>query len=61
MKENKEYDISKEENKTCWLFQYGCPCKTGSCHIGLPGNDCGTYRWFKELIEYNKEHHPERA
>jgi hypothetical protein len=56
-----EYNFNREKGKPCWLMKYECPCRTAACWDGLPGNDCGVYRWFKELIEWNKEHNPERA
>lgn len=38
----------------CWLFNYGCPCRTGSC-FGLPDDGCPVYVWFKKLIKKNEE------
>ena len=56
-----EYNIDSQKGKPCWLIEYNCPCRTGACYSGLPGNDCSTYRWFKELIEWNKINDPKRA
>lgn len=38
----------------CWLFNYGCPCRTGSC-FGLPDDGCPVYVWFKKLVKKNEE------
>ena len=55
------YDLESEKNKTCWLFDIGCPCRTGSCHSGLPDDGCPVYRWFKEVVEWNKVNRPDKA
>ena len=48
-----EFDLKLEENKTCWLYKYNCPCRTGACHT-LPDHGCPVYRWFKEVINYQE-------
>ena len=39
-----------DDDGRCWLYQYGCPCRTGGC-FGLPDEGCPVYRWFRYLIE----------
>ena len=56
-----EYNLDEEKNKPCWLMKHGCPCRTGSCHYGLPDNGCPVYRWFKQVIEWNKLNNPDLA
>ena len=56
-----EYNLDKESKKTCWLFEYGCPSRTGGCHSGLPDSGCPVYRWFKEVVEWQKKNRPEHA
>ena len=49
-----EFNLKVEEDKQCWLWKYGCPCRTAGCY-GLPDNGCSVYRWFKELIKYQED------
>ena len=46
--------IQELRDKRCWLFAYGCPCRTAVCY-GLPDDGCPVYIWFKELIELRAE------
>lgn len=47
-----EYDIEKEKNKMCWMYD-GCKCRTAGCY-GLPDEGCPVYRWFRAVITYNE-------
>ena len=38
----------------CKLFEF-CNCKTAMCKICPPDESCYYYRYFKKLIEENKE------
>lgn len=49
-----EFNLKVEEDKQCWLWKYGCPCRTAGCY-GLPDDGCPVYRWFKELIKYQED------
>ena len=49
-----EFDLSKVKDQQCWLYKYGCPCRTAGC-IGLPDQGCPVYRWFKQVITENEE------
>lgn len=48
-----EFNLELEEDKQCWLYKHGCPCRTGACW-GLPDDGCPVYRWFKQVIEYQE-------
>ena len=48
-----EYNLELEKHKQCWLYKYGCPCRTGGCY-GLPDDGCPVYRWFKQVIKYRE-------
>ena len=37
------------KSEHCWLYKYGCPCRTASCW-GLPDEGCPVYIWFKKFI-----------
>ena len=37
----------------CPLFSF-CNCKTAACRVVLPDEGCYWYRYFKSLIEENK-------
>jgi hypothetical protein len=38
----------------CPLFEF-CNCKTAICRTCLPDKSCYWYKYFKKLIEENKE------
>lgn len=38
----------------CPLFEF-CNCKTAVCRTCLPDKSCYWYKYFKKLIEENKE------
>lgn len=44
-------ETSREE---CELFNI-CNCKTAMCRVCPPDESCYYYRYFKKLIEENKE------
>ena len=50
---NMKYNLELEKDKRCWLYQYGCPCRTAGCW-GLPDDGCPVYEWFKQVIEYQE-------
>lgn len=57
-----KYDLDSESEKPCWLSKYDCPCRTAACYsAGLPDMGCPVYDWFKQVVEWNKEHKPEEA
>ena len=60
MEDKEEFIIKHDTHKRCWLFELGCPYRTGCC-FGLPDNGCPTYRWFKEVVKYNNKNRPEKA
>ena len=43
-----------ERNQKCPLFDF-CPCLTATCRVRLPDKECYWYRWFKQLIEEDKQ------
>lgn len=49
-----KYNIELEKDSQCWLYKYGCPCRTGGCY-GLPDSGCPVYKWFKEVIEFQEK------
>lgn len=40
---------ASQKTERCWLYDYNCPCRSGTCY-GLPDEGCPVYRWFKKLI-----------
>jgi len=49
-----KYNLELEKDKKCWLYKYGCPCRTAGCW-GLPDDGCPVYEWFKQVIEYQEQ------